>query len=512
LHSTGQICSTNNTCICPTGYTTCTSGCENLSNSPSNCGSCGNTCPAGESCINGVCSCPAGETYCTKTQTCENLKTENNNCGTCGASCPAAESCINGVCSCPAGETYCTKTQTCENLNTESNNCGSCGNKCPSNNPYCLNGNCVQCITSQECPFYSTGQYCSANNTCVCPAGDTLCTDGCSNLITDINNCGKCNQACSAGESCCLGGNSFGTCVDETSDPNNCGGCGKSCINNDTNDTPYCANSKCVQCLENNDCDTGEACENNVCVCVKTMCNGVCTDTNQDPLNCGTCGTKCTTGSQTCTEGVCTCVQPASGTSKLTNCNGVCTDTSQDLLNCGTCGTKCSDKMYGSNCVNSKCQMTCPSGSVLCQPGNVCVTTSASNCGNPNLNVNPSLQACPNPVLLSLSFTGNDGSIPVISPSYNYNIQCYNVKVTSSLTSISLTMTSGYAAAYPFTISFPGSTSTYTAQSKAVASSPGVYNVVLPSQPYNISSLINKDIPIKIIAGAYTYYFTFSTN
>jgi hypothetical protein len=41
--------------ICKEGLTNCPTGCENLALDPLNCGSCGNACPSGKTCQNGVC-------------------------------------------------------------------------------------------------------------------------------------------------------------------------------------------------------------------------------------------------------------------------------------------------------------------------------------------------------------------------------------------------------------------------------------------------------------------------
>ena len=54
--------SSNHACNGPAGYTT-------LSDDPSNCGSCGNTCPSNQGCVNGRCSspssfCPQGQVVC----------------------------------------------------------------------------------------------------------------------------------------------------------------------------------------------------------------------------------------------------------------------------------------------------------------------------------------------------------------------------------------------------------------------------------------------------------------
>ena len=43
---------------CPVGKVSCYGVCRNLSDDPSNCGACGNACPSGSPCLQGVCSAP----------------------------------------------------------------------------------------------------------------------------------------------------------------------------------------------------------------------------------------------------------------------------------------------------------------------------------------------------------------------------------------------------------------------------------------------------------------------
>jgi hypothetical protein len=67
----------------------------------------------------------------------------------------------------------------------------------------------------------------------------------------------------------------------------------------------------------------------------ESTCSAVCTDKNNDPGNCGTCGNTCNTaGGQACLSGTCGC-------SVGTSCSSVCVDTTTDNNNCGTCGNAC---------------------------------------------------------------------------------------------------------------------------------------------------------------------------
>ena len=61
-----------------------------------NCASCGNVCPIGTFCINGICKCPAGHTNCSNR--CVDLYVDNANCGACGRMCATGYQCTNGNC------------------------------------------------------------------------------------------------------------------------------------------------------------------------------------------------------------------------------------------------------------------------------------------------------------------------------------------------------------------------------------------------------------------------------
>ncbi len=71
------------------------------------------------------------------------------------------------------------------------------------------------------------------SNCCADPAGEV-----CTNIQTDVNNCGGCNLVCPRGDVCTAGAcacpiagdtNCSGTCTDLRSDPENCGACGNVC-------------------------------------------------------------------------------------------------------------------------------------------------------------------------------------------------------------------------------------------------------------------------------------------
>ena len=119
-----------------------------------------------------------------------------------------------------------------------------------------------------------------------------------------------------------------------------------------------CVENSCMlNCLNGWDnCDTKTA-------------NGCETNLENDPANCGACGTACQIGG-VCTNGVCGC--PVG----QTNCNGSCKNLQTDPANCGSCGTACPSGYF---CTIGTCSITscvidldCSSG-YYCSFGNECI-------------------------------------------------------------------------------------------------------------------------------------------
>ncbi len=92
---------------CAPGLTDCGGVCVATCCDNANCGACGNVCPSGQTCFEGICGCPsglcceAGETVCDGT--CVATCCNNDHCGACGNTCPAGLTCFEGVCDCPSG-------------------------------------------------------------------------------------------------------------------------------------------------------------------------------------------------------------------------------------------------------------------------------------------------------------------------------------------------------------------------------------------------------------------------
>ncbi len=175
---------------CPQGAVQCPERCANLSLDVYNCGACGNICPEGQACRNGVCDCQGGRVDCGSG--CISLDESAENCGACGSACPSDLVCSEGTCSsgCASHLTRC--GQSCTDTNGNAEHCGSCDNACPE------------------------GQVCS-DGVCGCGGGRTLCDGACTDTQANNQHCGACDNVCQGAESC-----TDGFCLDEGS--LDCGG------------------------------------------------------------------------------------------------------------------------------------------------------------------------------------------------------------------------------------------------------------------------------------------------
>jgi hypothetical protein len=133
--------------------------CSNPLYDPGNCGGCGNVCAAGSGCNNGVCmaatttdggaiqQCPAPGRMCATTQGtyCAMVQTDPSNCGGCGNVCPANSFCMNAICMPNSGDggaqPKCIGSQItcfpaaapayCTDVTQDPANCGACFKPCP---------------------------------------------------------------------------------------------------------------------------------------------------------------------------------------------------------------------------------------------------------------------------------------------------------------------------------------------------------------------------------------------
>lgn len=235
------------------GQTFCAGVCTDTSNSPANCGSCGNVCNVANGtagCTGGNCniaSCNSGFADCDTQYAngCEvNKNTDVSNCGACGNVCASVangtQGCAAGTCviaACNSGFANCDNVYAdgCEiNTNTNVNNCGNCGNVCtaPNGTAACTAGTCsvASCNTGFANCNGNASDGCEVNintNVSNCGGCGIVCS---SNHVTPSCSGGQCNGACSAGFADCNNNRQADGCeVNIQTDPNNCGTCGHAC-------------------------------------------------------------------------------------------------------------------------------------------------------------------------------------------------------------------------------------------------------------------------------------------
>lgn len=235
----------------------------------------------------------------------------------------------------------------------------------------------VACSTGQVVPDQDASVQPEAAPAGPCPGGLTDCGNGkCAQTKRDPENCGKCGQACKAGEFCVQGSCSF-----------TCGGgatrCGTICANVKAD------GANCGQC--GTKCSTGQVCNMGTCAATcqagLTACGQSCVDLQSDDDNCGACGAACDAG-QRCAAGKCQASCQAGWTSCADGDGGTtCVDVRNDPNNCGACGNKCANGWFCTPTGDGGapgCQLQCFGGSTRC--GNKCVDTQMDpgNCGGCN--------------------------------------------------------------------------------------------------------------------------------
>jgi hypothetical protein len=186
------------------------------------------------------------------------------------------------------------------------------------------NGEACPCVIDGDCTDRDRSR-CSANKTCVeCVApGD----------------CGA-GTYCNAANQCVLGCKQQSDCQISPA-------------------APFCdvARHECVECLTIADCTNADRCSpsgacvqgcnldaGQLCPNGKECCQGLCIDTTNDLLNCGSCGSACSTqnGTPSCASSACTW-SCASGYGHCETTNSGCeTNLRTDSMHCGACATDCS--------------------------------------------------------------------------------------------------------------------------------------------------------------------------
>jgi hypothetical protein len=178
---------------------------------------------------------------------------------------------------CDAASTVCLGV--CVDTETDPTNCGGCG---------------TRCVTGATCVL----------GACACPStSQVLCPTGCFDTATDPSHCGTCDNSCGPGGTCaggqctCAAGVSTcgAGCADLMTDPNHCGTCTRRC----TLGTVACVGG---MCQTQSVCDGGPCCAPGYTACGRTTSS--CANLQNDPSNCGSCGTTCV-GRQQCILGLC---------------------------------------------------------------------------------------------------------------------------------------------------------------------------------------------------------------
>lgn len=238
---------------CPGGMTLCGEICVNLQTDSSNCGDCGNACPAGMTCNGGTCVCSAGLTDCGGV--CVNTAADPQNCGTCGNACGEGLVCNEGTCSlsCSGGLTNCDGA--CVNTQMDPNHCGGCNNACAAAEgayAVCVDGGCaLECQPNRwdidglpGCEYFCT----FASDTERCNGQD----DNCDGIIDEGFECIR-GLARSCTTVCGTGG--MQQCSTDTCTWERCCAAAETCGNNCDDDCNELIDDGCSTSPPNDTCD-----------------------------------------------------------------------------------------------------------------------------------------------------------------------------------------------------------------------------------------------------------------
>jgi hypothetical protein len=274
---------------------------------------------------------------------------------------------------CESGFDQCDVTPECENINTH-DNCGSCGTVCPPN-WFCNAGSC----TDQ------------------CPSGTEPCNGTCSNVQTDISNCGSCGNACSApnAQVTCEAGQCAFSCNPEFEDCNKIAGDGCEAH-------LFSEPQNCGDCVTVCDVSSGIVCEQGACACGPPLlqCGARCVDPLTDPQHCNSCNA--CLHKEYCDQGDCQIPKCAWG---MQECSGTCTNVQTDGQNCGQCGNACPSGA----CIDGGCVNNCPVGEIC--DGCTALTFDPSRCGVCDKKCGPG-QACIDATCIDSVVASNAGDCP----------------------------------------------------------------------------------------------------
>lgn len=215
-----------------------------------------------------------------------------------------------------------------------------------------------ECAATCQCP---RGDTCNGG-ICVCANGLRRCDSACVDTLRDAANCGRCGNACGAGQSCIGGACVSLRCADHCQ-------CAAGQL---------CRRGACVAgvdffpprshtCFADCQCPAGQRCQGAApasrypgdCVPLcsnpgETQCGVACVDTRSNAAHCGRCGSPCAS-SQQCVAGACVTPPPTPCAAGLTRCASLCVNTHTDSDHCGACTTACDGA-----CVDGRCRAVTP--------------------------------------------------------------------------------------------------------------------------------------------------------
>ncbi|MHB1843275.1 MAG: hypothetical protein ACYCWW_00390 [Deltaproteobacteria bacterium] len=259
-----------------------------LGSNPSQCGpACGYV-----DCVGGACGPVPCSTSsdCPQGMTCD-AKGQCNSAAACDPACGPSQVCTpNGLCvgpgACPGADVRCQEgVSYCANIDTDPNDCGGCGLSCE-RGMGCTVGQCglVPCQLGGGCPLGEScqGGYCG-DTSCspACPTGQTCLDTEC---VVDPNGG---STSCTPGETLC-DTPSYEYCTDIQTNVQDCGNCGVTCPVG-----AACQGAACVAapCSATAPCQAGLTCQGGYCVsndcpggCGSELCvSGTCLPTTPPP-------------------------------------------------------------------------------------------------------------------------------------------------------------------------------------------------------------------------------------
>ncbi|MBK8691199.1 MAG: hypothetical protein IPN17_02545 [Deltaproteobacteria bacterium] len=247
---------------CAAGFADCDgdarNGCEAALDGTASCGACGVICSGGtplcatsggaSACASG---CAAGQVRCSGA--CADTRTDVTDCGSCGNACPAvanaARTCTAGACgfACNAGFADCDANPAngCEVFTgTDARHCGGCGTACAAGanaTATCALGRCgLDCATGFADCDANPANGCEVD-TRASAAHCGVCGRSCPGGANATATCaaGACGVACAAGFADCDANPANGCEASTLTSAEHCGGCGMACASG------VCAAGRC---------------------------------------------------------------------------------------------------------------------------------------------------------------------------------------------------------------------------------------------------------------------------